>query len=406
MSFPFCVDSSLTGADAYLIVGDGRLKWREEIPEGMWTLSLETRSENCLRTLLELDACLPELSVPEKYVTSMKEAMGENFSYGEVPWRHVLPPSEYKRFLTGMVKNVQRALDGIDTTYYTETFSRVSGLFESLDYPAIDVPRLEAYLKDPKTVNTHTLASFKPVAGSFARKARYERVGTRTGRLKMKSGPDMLTLKKDYRNVVTTRHAGGRVLYVDFASLEARVLLSAAGKRIETRDVYTEIGKELLPNKSRSIVKLIVIATVYGSHQANLGRLSGLSEKKIDAVMTSVKEMFAVEQLRAKLLAEWKQSNGRIRNFYGRSIVVPDENTLINSFAQSTGVDVALLGFDTIVKSMKAKELKSSATLLCHDAIIIDAHPAEIEEIRAAVDAGSHILGMDNVFFLDIGDLY
>jgi hypothetical protein len=207
MSFPFCVDSSLTGADAYLIVGDGRLKWREEIPEGMWTLSLETRSENCLRTLLELDARLPELSVPQKYVTSMKEAMGENFSYGEVPWRHVLPPSEYKRFLTGMVKNVQRALDGIDTTYYTETFSRVSGLFESLDYPAIDVPRLEAYLKDPKTVNTHTLASFKPVAGSFARKARYERVGTRTGRLKMKSGPDMLTLKKDYRNVVTTRHA-------------------------------------------------------------------------------------------------------------------------------------------------------------------------------------------------------
>jgi hypothetical protein len=349
---------------------------------------------------------LPELTVPEKYVTSMKESMGDRFVYGEVPWRHVLPTADYKRFLTGMVKNVQRALDGVDTTYYTETFSRVTGLFEALDYPAIDVPRLEAYLKDPKTVNTHTLASFKPVAGSFARKARYERVGTRTGRLKMKSGPDMLTLKKDYRNVVTTRHAGGRVLYVDFASLEARVLLSAAGKKIETRDVYTEIDQELLPNKSRSIVKLIVIATVYGSQVANLGRLSGLSEKRIESVMSDVKEMFAVDALRSRLHAEWKQSNGRIRNYYGRSLVVPDENTLINSFAQSTGVDVALLGFDQIVKSMQKRQLKSSATLLCHDAIIIDAHPAEMAEIEASVNEGSHIPGMDNVFFLDIGDLY
>lgn len=406
MSLSFVVDSSLTGADAYLLVKDGKLKWLEEIPTDEWVLSLDGRKDMCLKTLLEIDSKLPELSVPQKYVVSMQETMGDRFDYSEIPWRHVLPPSEYRRFLTRMTKSVQQALDGIDTTYYTKTFSAVNELFESLDYPAIDVPKLESYVADPKTVNLHTLMSFKPIAGSFARKAQYNRVGTRTGRLKMKSGPDILTLKKEYRNVITGRHSGSSPLYVDFASLEARVLLTVAGKKIETRDVYTEIGNELLPGKTRNIVKLVVIATVYGSNQANLGRLTGLSEKKITAVMEDVRKMFCVSELRAKLHDEWKTSGGRIRNYYGRSIPVTDEATLINSYAQSTGVDVALLGFDRMVKAMKERNLKSSPTLICHDAIIIDANPAELDLIKECADEGAHIPGMNNLFFLDVGTLY
>lgn len=400
----FCVDSSLTGADANLVVRDGKLSWSAELPVDEWIISHVPLEKKCLRTVFSLEGKQPVVEVDAKYVTSMKEAMGQAFSYENVPWRYVLPAAEYRRFLTRMVRSVQDALSDVDTTYYEKVFQEVTPLFDMLDYPAIDVPKLESYLNDPKTVNQHTLASFKPFAGSFAKKVVYDRLGTRTGRLKTKAGPDMLTLKKEYRNVVTTRHKEGKVLYVDFASLEARVLLSVAGISVEHRDVYTEIARRLSLSKPRNVVKLIVIATLYGSHHENLSKLSGLSERRITSLMQSIKEMFAIDSLQSKLLSEWRRT-GAIRNFFGRKVIIKDESTLINSFGQSTGVDVALLGFHQVVKEMKARELKTKAIFLCHDALIVDAHPSEGDAIGDCLQAGQVIPGMQNTFFLDVSEL-
>ena len=61
-----------------------------------------------------------------------------------------------------------------------------------------------------------------------------------------------------------------------------------------------------------------------------------------------------------------------IRNKYGRRIALPDssDGTLLNSYLQSTGVDVALWGFLEIVNRLNEEWAVPVAVL--HDALILD----------------------------------
>lgn len=405
MSLQFCIEKDVLGSSEHFTFINGKAGWAETVPDDVWVLGAKPKKERCLETLLRVSGIELDTSVPLKYVRTMELTMKEGYSYALVPWRHVVPAGDYKSFILSLIKNVRQAAGAVDPTYYTETFSRVTPLFEGLEHAAINVPKLEEYLANPKTSNPHTVKSFKPVAGSFARRVEYNRFGTRTGRLTMQNGPDILTLKKDYRDIVTSCFQKGSVRYIDFSSLEARVLLTIAGQKVTTKDLYTKVGRELGLTKSRKIVKLIVIATIYGSGTGELQQLAGISERQMHIVQDKIREMFGVETLRKKLSEEWLKQNGKIRNAYGRVLVVPDESTLINSYVQSTAVDVALLGFWELVKNMKRRGMKSRPIFILHDAILIDTHPDEELTLDEIVGDGVKVPGMHNTFFLDASDL-
>lgn len=405
MSLQFCIDRGVLGSSEHFTFINGKSGWSENVPEDVWVLAAEPRKERCLGTLLRLGGIELNTSVPQKYVRTMELAMKEKYSYASVPWRHVVPPRDYKSFILSLIQNVRQAAGAVDPTYYLETFSRVTPLFEGLEHAAINVPKLEEYLANPKTSNPHTLKSFKPVAGSFARRVEYNRFGARTGRLTMQNGPDILTVKKDYRDVITSCFQKGLVKYIDFSSLEARVLMTLAGQKVDVKDIYTKVGRQLDIAKSRKIVKLIVIATIYGSGTGELQQLAGMSERQMAKVQGQIREMFGVETLRKKLSEEWLTQNGKIRNAYGRVLVVPDESTLINSFVQSTAVDVALLGFWELVKSMKERGMKSRPIFILHDAILIDTHPDDELTLDEMISDGVKVTAMQNTFFLDASDL-
>lgn len=406
MSLKFCVDRHVLGTSLHLVHDDGVIAWTNDLPSDAWILSSGFRQERCLLTLLRLNGHEINVEVPEKYVTSMKAVMKNEFSYDRVPWQKILPSQVFKTFLTGLVQNILKATSTVDTSYYTETFSSVTPLFSMLENAAINVPKLNSYLDDSNVVNPQTLRTFKPVAGSFARKIEYNRHGTRTGRLVHAAGPDILTLKRSYRDVITTCFPGGVIRYVDFSSLEARVLLAVSGHENLPRDIYTDICKKLLPVKSRNVMKLIVLATLFGSGQAGLQRLSGLSEKKMSDIQEKIREMFCVEELQKRLHDEFKKNGNTIKNAFGRFVLVHDERTLINSFVQSTGVDVALLGFHFIVTKMRDMSLKSRPIFILHDAMIIDTHPSEVSVIDEIIENGININKMSTPFYLSSSDLY
>ena len=405
MTLQFCIERGMLGSTEHFSFVDGKGSWTDTIPDETWVLASTPRKEFCLQTLLRLNGIELNTSVPSKHIRTMELTMKDTYSYDRVPWRHVVPSREYKSFFMSLLQNVRSAARAVDPTYYTETFSRVTPLFEGLEHAAINVPKLEEYLANPKTSNPHTLKSFKPIAGSFARRVEYDRFGARTGRLTMKNGPDILTLKKDYRDVITSRFQKGTIKYVDFSSLEARVMMTVAGEKVDVKDIYTKIGRQLGLTKSRKIVKLIVIATIYGSGTGDLQRLAGISERQMLETQDKIREMFKVDALRIRLSEEWHRLDGKIRNAYGRMVITPDESTLINSYVQSTAVDVALLGFWEFVQDMRQRELKSRPIFILHDAILIDTHPSEELTIDEMVGNGVKVTGMSNTFFLDASDI-
>jgi hypothetical protein len=62
-------------------------------------------------------------------------------------------------------------------------------------------------------------------------------------------------------------------------------------------------------------------------------------------------------------------SNGVIQNLYGRKILTEERN-VVNSFIQSTGVDLAIEGFINIIKNNDNKHF--IPLFFIHDALIVD----------------------------------
>ena len=90
----------------------------------------------------------------------------------------------------------------------------------------VNVSNINSYIKEttsgPSVISS--LRTFLPDDTGQAKKVRYDQIGTTTGRLTVKSGPAILTLPQKYRDVISSRYDQGKVIQIDFVSVEPRVL--------------------------------------------------------------------------------------------------------------------------------------------------------------------------------------
>jgi len=382
---------------------DGKFQWVNIIPPDSWVLEPELNISNpkSLRVLYKLNGIELNTEIPEQYVNSMRTIVGNQYSRDEVVWQWVLPKHVYSKFLSTLTQDIISNIKKVDTSYHETVFLSVSSLFESLQPPFVNILKLGQYQESEMAANHSVLESFRPHRGYACERTVYDRFGARTGRLTVTSGPEILTLKKEYRDILLSSYEGGKIYYVDFAGLEARAFLSVMGKSVETQDVYTEIADKFLKGKyRRNIVKLAVLALLFGLGIQHLQKMLGGTKKEAEKFIFDVKTHFGVEILRQQLMTEWKDS-GKIRNFYGRMINVPEENTIINSFIQSTGVDITLLGFKQIADEIERKKIQIKPLMLLHDAMFLDVAPECISELPALCDVGAKIPRMVNKFFID-----
>lgn len=227
--------------------------------------------------------------------------------------------------------------------------------------------------------NVPALKSFKPQMGGYAGIITYNRFGSRTGRITIDTGPSILTLKKEHRNIIESRYGSkGKIVIVDFANLEPRVLLYEAGKRCDDPDLYTVLNNELFHGDGdRKIVKAAVISELYGISRYTLQKNLEQPLEVIDEFTKRIRAHFETGKLLKRIKACFVKE-GYILNRFGRRVKIdePLNHILVNSYAQSTGVDIAMLGFEQIIERCEGRKITPICLLV--DALILDVHEDEM----------------------------
>jgi hypothetical protein len=195
-------------------------------------------------------------------------------------------------------------------------------------------------------------------------------------------GPNILVLKKTCRNMLRSSFEGGAVYSLDFRALEARIVLAEAGRSSAAEDMYDEVAQKLFGGRvTRDAVKVAVLAELYGISRSSLKTKLGVGDKEVDSFITAIRSHFKTDQLKIRLKEELT-STGKIRNRFGRPLGVPagQDNLLVNTYAQSSGVDVSLLGFDAILKTLGTEGVRPLFVL--HDALILDVSSERLKDVE------------------------
>ena len=246
--------------------------------------------------------------------------------------------------------------------------------------------------------NIPALESFRPDVDDLVQRPVYDFTSGRTGRMKVSQGPQILTLARQHRDVITSRWPGGRVVMLDFMSLEARVAALTAGKT-PPDDLYAMIASDVLADMSRDDAKVVTLTAIYGGGQKLL-QTQGLTDDRAQLALKALREYFNIDNVVSQLSSELSTS-GAIRSIMGRRVTCPNSapHIVYNSYVQASGVDVALLGFNGIWNEMQARQMKSGIMFLLQDACILDVHPDELMYIQDLCDVGSHVTCYEHARF-------
>ena len=298
----------------------------------------------------------------------------------KIQWHLTLPTKVYKQEVVGFINNVIDFLSSVDLSYYYDIYNPTESLFGTIQRAKINSKKIFAYLADQSDKQDKSHLKTMLPYGDYAEVAQYTRLDTRTGRLTHPAGPRILNLQKKYRDVVESRfEEDGDIWYFDYSSLEPRVLLSMHGKKDIPQDIYTNVISELNITAPRAAIKTTILSRLYGAGENSIVyQLKDLVEYP-ESIIEIVDDYFQINELKAKLNDEYIASgHKRIFNYYGKPIHCPDVDPykLINYFIQSTAVDVAMLGFNELIRRIALANLLDwiVPVFVIHDAIVLDIH--------------------------------
>lgn len=175
---------------------------------------------------------------------------------------------------------------------------------------------------------------------------------------------------------------------LDFSALEARIVLAEAGVMPRGDDIYTQVSSDLFGGSiPRDVIKVAVLAELYGASKSMLSNRLGMSGKKLDTFVDSMRSYFRTDELKRRLKADF-ESTGFVHNRYGRPLTIDDassDHLFVNTYAQSTGVDVSLLGFRSVLDRLGTDGIRPLFVL--HDALILDVREDRIADVSAVSSA-------------------
>lgn len=327
---------------------------------------------------------------PEAHQKAFK-GLSARLQGNAVPWELAVPEKAYKAIKADQ-ESYADEVQSLDVSYVNKVYEPTNQVFDFLQPVKINTEKHSHYINLDKTGHTE---SFTPDEEGYTRPVEYDRLSTITGRLKTVSGPRILLLPKIYREVMESRWGNkGKIVSLDYSSLEPRTLLSVCGGQPIERDLYTHVKDNLfknIDNINRATVKKVVLSELYGAG------LDSIKEKLPDVkdvawVVSEIRNYFGIEKLKQKLYSEWISSGQRyITNFYGRRVKTENTHTLINHYVQSTAVDISLQGFLSILQLIKDMDRLSDIVplFILHDAIILDVNENAFTLLNALCKVGS-----------------
>jgi DNA polymerase family A len=390
------IDSCVIGSQKNLLVSSDGVMWTDKIPDTAWHFSGNVKKESmkCWDTVLLLNSAKNYPHVAPEYVKMMSVLMKD-----QVPWSMVLPQSKYKIFFKEIVSYIKNSMD-LTTEYYQSSWAPGNKILNAIRPAKTDGARITEIV-NCSAMNAQVVESFRPRAGGYASPAIYDRFGTVTGRLVIESGPNILLLKKEYRSIIKPSHPDGKIISIDFASLEARILLYESGNDCPEFDLYGMLAKRF-GGMPRDLVKAAVLSVLYGSSKTMVALNLGVSEDKVTKVIQQIEQYIDTRALIKRLKEEYKET-GHIKNRFGRQLTVdrPQDNIFVSYYAQSTGVDVSLMGFGNIIDSLGTEGIRPIFVL--HDALILDVHPDRLEDVAKVCKV--KVPGYDQEFPLKIEEI-
>lgn len=379
----FCLDRELLGTKDNLVVDDGKYWWAKNLPEETWHLNGRCKDDSdwCLDTVLKLAGKEIRVTPPDPFVKQMSLLSG-SLKGVAIPWQKVMPAKAHQSFVKSLVEQVVVAMDGAPLNYYKTVWVPGNSVLRSLRPAVVDKARWGELLESGEG-NVSAIRSFEPDENGFAVPITYDRFKTLTGRLTVRSGPQILTLKREHRNLLKSRYGKDGAIYaLDFAALEARILLYEYGRRCDEVDLYGMIAEEL--GYDRKAIKGAVIAKLYGMNDWTLARHLGIEGKEFHAFIDKFNAYFNTQDLLARIKAKFV-ATGKIINRYGRPIVIdnPQDNIFISYYGQSTGVDVTMLGFKQVIDTLAKNAPRVMPIFLLHDSIILDLPKEDLQYVQA-----------------------
>lgn len=301
-------------------------------------------------------------------------------------WKFLLTSSDYrdfKRKLQDVTRDIQSLIGSND---YFSHYSSGNKILNQLCYPCVDSKLLNILINKEENPNIKSLLkSFTPNKEGFSDRVVYDRLKTITGRLVVKSGPQILLLPKDSRKVLISRYGDlGSIVSIDFVSLEPRFAkLAVSG--VAPKDIYSEINSVNNFDFSRKQIKLAVLATLYG---AGVNKVEEILGNSAFLVHKKICEYFGFNEI-VSMAGDFP--SGSIKNYFGRRIKLKKsvKNIAINNFIQSSCVDVALKGFSSLELPHKAIPIA-----VIHDAIVLDVLNSDLPALDDIVNKGIEIDGL------------
>lgn len=355
----------------------GSIEWVDEISDDRWTL-LPTIGDHdrCVRALHEVNGQkLPPSIIDEPHRKAYAHVLPESRM---LPWSFCYPPATFARRLKRFIDSI--ASRNLDPRHVEGPYTAFRELTRKFRSSRVDVKALETVLDScPNELARRHLESLRPGKGGYVEPPRYDFFGTRTGRLTVESGPLVLTLPASMRGLFVPALKGGEVLQVDFVSLEPRLLLarSSPGKRIEG-DIYENLRNDAFEGSvPRDVVKRAVISVLYGMSIDTLSSELDISHESARALIDKTRSLFRAREETERIVGSL--SDGRITNLYGRRVESEGRQHL-NSFVQSSAIDVAHMGFREL---LARSEIPMRPMFLIHDALVLEVaheHRARFEQ--------------------------
>ena len=393
-----CINKKVLGTPRHLFTDfEEQSAWVDEAPEDCFLFGFSKNED--LSILESLSGVEVRKNPPEKYFKPFK---GSNVR--QIAWKDAIPRSQYKRYIQNVQNDIRKILCSDQREYLEKRIRNQQKLISSLQPAHIDEKIFARRYADPTTVNKSVLTSFTPMKG-VTKKVGYNLTGTSTGRLTISEGPQILTLKAEMRDILTSRYEGGKIMQFDYVSLEPRVALILSGQD-PVKDIYTDLCDKVLDSQhGRQTAKLLTIATLYGMGVRRVKELIGVSKHTAYEVLKKLEIFFGVSEVKAHLEEEAK--SGFIKNHFGRNIRVRNDapHVLYNNYIQSSAMDAALEGFYQIVQGVEREGDKCVPLFLLHDAIIFDCHPECFDKLEDIMASGQQIPAFKSRLYMGAEEL-
>ncbi len=392
----FFVHKSAIGSKVHLLYDEetGKFEWSDTVSGKPWgigiptTLAYPKRVED-VATLM--GAQLGQDIIDGKY-TKMLDHLTKN-TRSEFIWGTMVPKTSYDQCVKRHVERSVKIVGSFSETPYFEHFTQGEEVLCSLKPAKIDVDLLKRKISSESELAVlSSLMSLKPREGEDqTQKIVYNRTRSTTGRPTIVSGPKILTLPRRHRDVFRSRYQDGKIVSIDFVSLEPRVSQLLTGVE-SSRDIYEDFSLKLKLDLDRTEMKIAVISAMYGGSCISL--YNKLSREKTLDVIKVIKNNLGVEKILDVLRSSLK--SGEIaRNLYGRPLRNLTEDSsdgdVVSHYVQSTAVDISLLGFRQILETLSSVCLTSIPLFVVHDAMFLDIDSESVETLQAVVDEGVNL---------------